>query len=135
MNSDAHQNGQVIDLYWALTPAVSGGVVDAVRTTLTKMVGELRATMPDFNAVPSEPAATNAVHFAVTGKQNKINVVAAQGESSVPAPSPEETSSGRMKAAAWVLGDHPKLHGPDATLTLEDHVDLLKDWLEDDPLR
>lgn len=68
------------------------------------MVGALRATMPDFNAVPSEPAATNAVHFAVTGKRNKINVVAAQGESSVPAPSPEETSSGRMKAAAWVLG-------------------------------
>ena len=42
-----------------------------------------------------------------------------------------------------LLAGHPlgrsgfvtKLHGPDATLTLEDHVDLLKDWLEDDPLR
>jgi hypothetical protein len=32
-------------------------------------------------------------------------------------------------------GSVTKLHGPDATLTLEDHVDLLKDWLEDDPLR
>ena len=104
MNSDGHQNGQVIDFYWALTPALFGGGVDAVRTTLSKMVGELRATMPDFNAIPSEPAATNAVHFAVAGKRNKINVAAAQGERSVPAPPPEETSSGRMKAAACVLG-------------------------------
>jgi hypothetical protein len=27
------------------------------------------------------------------------------------------------------------LHGAGLKLTLEDHVDLLKDWLEDDPLR
>jgi hypothetical protein len=42
-----------------------------------------------------------------------------------------------------LLADHPlgrsgfvmTLHGAGLTLTLEDHVDLLKDWLEDDPLR
>jgi hypothetical protein len=41
MNSHG-ENWQVTDLYWAMTPTLFGGVVDAVRTTLTKMVGELR---------------------------------------------------------------------------------------------
>jgi len=106
MNSDGHQNGQVIDFYWALTPAVFGGVVDAVRTTLTKMVGELRATTPDDADIPSE-IATNAMTFAVTGKRNKINFAAAQGSSQTPIPEEKESRRwGRIVATvvAAVVG-------------------------------
>jgi hypothetical protein len=106
MNSDGHQNGQVIDLYWATSPAIFAGVVDAVRTTLTKMVSELRATMPDDAEIPSD-VATNAMTFAVTGKRNKINFAAAQGSSHVPASEEKESRRwGRIVATvvAAVVG-------------------------------
>jgi hypothetical protein len=51
MNSDAKQSAHVTDLYRAVSPVLLVGVVDQVRTTLTKMMGELRATMQDDTAV------------------------------------------------------------------------------------
>jgi hypothetical protein len=90
MNRQEHLNAHVHRLYWGVSPVTLDGVVEQVRTTLTVMVAEIRDTMPDHAEIPSAEVATNAITFAVTGKRNKVNFTADQGEAKVPAAAPEE---------------------------------------------
>ena len=53
------------------------GLLDQVRTALTKLVAELRANTPG-GSEPSRQAADQAMHFVVTGRRAKVNVTATQ---------------------------------------------------------
>ena len=76
MNS--HQQGEkrVGRLYWRVDPVSLHGVVDRMRTTLTALTAEIRATMPDNSEVVPAPGAENALHVATSGNRNKITITA-----------------------------------------------------------
>lgn len=109
MNFEANNpSQQILSVYWALaTPAVRG-VIDQIRTALTKLVAELRATTPADQDIPSTAAANEAIHVVVTGKRNKINLTSSQASglgatasTTVAGPEPESgfwTTSRRIGA-------------------------------------
>jgi hypothetical protein len=68
----------IVSLYWSVAPAALRGVLDQIRTALTQLVAELRATMAGQEGVPSAEAADHAVQVIVTGKRSRVNVTAAQ---------------------------------------------------------
>lgn len=68
----------IMSLYWSVSPAVMEGVVDQVRTALTKLVAELRATMPSGVEVPSTEIADRAIHYVITGERNTVNISTTQ---------------------------------------------------------
>ncbi len=82
MNAENEQRGtrgQHIDrIYWAVSPTAFRGVVSHVRTSLVKLIAELRATTPEGHAAPSQDAADQAINFVISGKRAKVNVNAAQ---------------------------------------------------------
>lgn len=65
-------------LYWAVSPAAVRGVLDQIRTALTQLVAELRASMPADEAVPSAETANQAVNLVVTGERSQVHVTSAQ---------------------------------------------------------
>jgi hypothetical protein len=75
-----------------------------VRTTLAVLVSEMLANVPEGTVTPSAEVATHALHVAVTGKRNKLNVVAPQGGSTVTTAAPEEPRRWLRIAAAVVIG-------------------------------
>jgi hypothetical protein len=68
---------QVERVYWSAGTGVLCGVVDAIRTTLTELVAEIRAGMTVEDGVPSSELVGQAVQFAVYGKGNRITVATA----------------------------------------------------------
>lgn len=104
-----HEHGdpsqQILSVYWALATPTVWGVLDQIRTALTKLVAELRATMPAGQAVPSEAAADQAVQVVVSGKRSQANVTITQASgvgsatttttNPVPAQEPDGWSRGR----------------------------------------
>jgi AbiTii len=102
MNASGHWNGHIERIYWAVSPTALEGVVDQVRTALTVLVSEITANVPDGTVTPSSEVADHAVHVAVSGKRNKINLVASQGGSTVMT-APEEGSRRWVKVAGGVL--------------------------------
>jgi hypothetical protein len=103
MNSDGKQNGQVTDLYWAVSPILLVSVVDQVRTTLTKMTAEIRATMPDDAEGVPAAVATNSLHFAVTGSgtRSPSQLLRVQTSSRLPQMNP---GRGGELLAQWLRG-------------------------------
>ena len=98
MNAERGDPYQHIDrVYWSVAPVAVRGVVDHVRTSLVKLVAEIRAGTPEGDAVPSKAAADQAMTFLVTGKRARVNVNAAQASgtgssattSVAPTPEPE----------------------------------------------
>jgi hypothetical protein len=83
MNAREMGNGQIDLLYWGVAPSLLDSVVDQVRTRLTVMVAEIRATLPDNTEVIPTPVADNAFAVAVTGKRHKVTVTAAQGSNEI----------------------------------------------------
>lgn len=78
MNSKGDPSQQIISLYWNVSHAAIAGVLDQIRTSLTQLVGELRATMPGDETIPSAEAADQAVHVIATGERARVHVNAAQ---------------------------------------------------------
>lgn len=106
MNANHMANGHIERLYWAVAPVALEGVVEQVRTALTVMVAEIHAHLPEGAGTPPAEVATNAIHFAATGKRNKINFTATQGGSRVqPTPPPDDEQKPRhwLRMAATVL--------------------------------
>lgn len=64
-------------LYWQVSHAAIRGVLDQIRTALTQLVAELRATMSGDDDVPSADEANQAVDVVVTGKRANVNVTTA----------------------------------------------------------
>jgi hypothetical protein len=70
--------GHINSIYWQVSPTAINGVLDQIRTSLTQLVAELRATMPAEEAVPSAYEASQAVQVIVSGKRPKVQVATAQ---------------------------------------------------------
>ena len=94
MNRQKNLNGHLERLYWGVAPVALNGVVEQVRTTLTVMIAEIHANLPEGADTPPAEVATNAINFAVTGKRNKISFAAPQGGGSVMTASPEQSEAG-----------------------------------------
>jgi hypothetical protein len=61
MNHESgNPNLRLISLYWSVSPVAINGVLDQIRTTLTKLIAELRATMPQGQDVPTGEQADRA---------------------------------------------------------------------------
>jgi hypothetical protein len=73
---------QIVALYWAISHATIEGVLDQIRTALTQLVAELRASMPGGEDVPSAEVANNAVSVIVSGRRARANVTVAQASAS-----------------------------------------------------
>jgi hypothetical protein len=82
MNHEGRRPYQRIqEVYWSVSPIALRGVVDQVRTTLTALVAEIVATMPEGEDIPSSAVATQAVSVAVHGRKSSVTVNAAQASS------------------------------------------------------
>jgi AbiTii len=99
MNDTPYQS--IERIYYAIGTASVHGILDRVRTLLTALVAEMRHGMPDDAAVPSEEVATNAAHYVITGKRNKVIINNAQsggeGTSGIGPESEREPESPRWK--------------------------------------
>ena len=104
MNHQKNLNGHLERLYWGVAPVALNGVVEQVRTTLTVMIAEINANLPDGIDTPPAEVATNAINFAVHGgKRNKISFAAPQEGSTVTTASPEEEPRRWLRTAGAVL--------------------------------
>jgi hypothetical protein len=103
MNSQQEWSGHIERIYWAVSPVALDGVVEQVRTALTVLVAEINANMPDGTVTPPAEVATNAVSFAVTGKRNKIDFAAPQGDSTITTPTPEPEPRRWLRIAGAIL--------------------------------
>jgi len=70
--------GHINSIYWQVSPSAINGVLDQIRTSLTQLVAELRATMPADEEIPSADEADQAVHVIVSGERSKVHVTTAQ---------------------------------------------------------
>jgi hypothetical protein len=104
---------QIVSLYWAVAHAAIEGVLDQIRTALTKLVAELRANMATGEALPSPEAANNAITFVVTGRRNRINFTAPQAsgagasaevQSQAPEPDGSKFRTRSRRIGAFVVG-------------------------------
>lgn len=68
----------IVSLYWSVSHSAVRGVLDQIRTALTQLVAELRASMTDSDDVPSADAANQAVSVVVSGERSTVHVTTAQ---------------------------------------------------------
>ena len=82
MNYEMQGSGQTImALYWDVSVARLSGVLDHIRTTLVRLVSEMRATMSDDASIPSSEQAAQAVNVVLHGgKRHQVTVTAAQAD-------------------------------------------------------
>lgn len=82
MNYEMQGSGQTImALYWDVSVARIVGVLDHIRTTLIRLVGEMRATMSDDASMPSSEQAAQAVSVVLHGgKRHQVTITAAQAD-------------------------------------------------------
>jgi hypothetical protein len=99
-NHQMQTSGQTImALYWDVNTARIDGVLDRIRTTLVRLVSEMRATMPDNFSLPSSEQAAQAVNVVLHGgKRNQITVTAAQADRGATA---SIATNGAHKESAW----------------------------------
>ena len=83
----------IMALYWDVNTARIEGVLDQIRTTLVRLVSEMRAAMPDDASVPSNEQAAQAVNVVLHGgERHQVTVTAASG-SIIQADSPGATQT------------------------------------------
>lgn len=100
-------------VYWSVSIVALRGVMDAVRTALAELVGELRAGMAEGEQAPSAELAEQAFQIAVRGNKNRVIVTharASDGGPAIAAPQMSEseesgfwTTTRRVWAAIGVL--------------------------------
>lgn len=101
-NDNPYQH--VDSVYWAVAHAAVEGVLDQIRTALTVLVAEVRATSGHEGRVPTADSVNHAVSVVVTGKRSKVSVTSAQahsGTASIAAPTQPE---GEDESAFWTTG-------------------------------
>lgn len=88
-------------VYWAVGPASFHGVVEAIRTALADLVGEMLRVLPSEDETPPKELADQAVNFLNTGKRPTIilnNSQAAGGSTSTATLAPPKPE----KAESWL---------------------------------
>lgn len=107
MNAENDNPYQHIEaIYWGVSHAAVHGVLDQVRTALTKLVAEIRANTPAGQEVPSADAANQAVNVVVTGKRSTVNVTAAQASGTESKANADSSSTHRpaTESGFWTRG-------------------------------
>jgi hypothetical protein len=109
MNYELQGPGQTImSLYWDVSTARIEGVLEQIRTTLIRLVSEMRATMSDDASIPSAEQASQAINVVLHGgKRNQVTVTAAHADGGATAtiePPGELKESGWTKTATiWTV--------------------------------
>jgi hypothetical protein len=94
-------------VYWRVSAAGLRGAIDAIRTALAELVGELRAGLPEGEHVPSPELADQAIQVAIYGSRNRVTVTSATASDGAAASAAEPTevpSSARFWTASRRLG-------------------------------
>jgi hypothetical protein len=115
MNSQSDNPYQrILAIYWGVAHAAVRGMLDQIRTALTQLAAELRASMPRDQDVPSPETANQALNVVITGRRARVKMTTAQasGETatatsaSTNATSPDESGwwTRSRKIGAFVVG-------------------------------
>jgi len=112
MNHHLGNSAAVERVYWMVSTAQVRGIADVVRTTLVRLVAEMRSTMPTGVDQPSEAVADEATQVVVYGKRAKINIqnVSATGSGDVVVNQAGRLSTGAepesttRSVSYWVFG-------------------------------
>jgi hypothetical protein len=109
MNLEGPPGQHIISLYWSVAPGAIRGVLDQIRTAATKLVAELRRTMPAGQDVPTREQADRAVVFIITGERAQVhyNVATASGDGA--SASAAQASAEGATATATASGADPEL--------------------------
>ncbi|MEV7230931.1 hypothetical protein AB0M79_28520 [Polymorphospora sp. NPDC051019] len=109
MNYERSNQGAVVSrLYWSVSTARVEGVLDQIRTTLVRLVSEIRATMSDDASMPTPEQAAQAVNVVLHGgRRNQVTITTAQaGDGGIAhsQPAKERTESGWTRAqTVWTV--------------------------------
>ncbi|WFE38072.1 hypothetical protein [Micromonospora sp. WMMD998] len=109
MNYERSDQGAVVSrLYWSVSTARVEGILDQIRTTLVRLVSEIRATMSDDASIPTSEQAAQAVNVVLHGgRRNQVTVTTAQaGDGGIAhsEPAEERTESGWTRAQTiWTV--------------------------------
>ena len=100
MNHEMQGSGQTImSLYWNVNTARIEGTLEQIRTTLIRLVSEMRATMSDDASMPSAEQAAQALNVVLHGgKRNQVTVNAPQAASGGTA---SIQPAGEYKESGW----------------------------------
>jgi len=84
MNLEMQNAGQsIMALYWDVSISRLGGMLDQIRTTLVRLVSEMRATMSDDELMPSSEETAQAVNVVLHGgKRQSVTINAAKADNS-----------------------------------------------------
>lgn len=101
----------VTGVFWSVMPVTLHGIVEAVRTRLADLVGEMIRVLPSEDITPPKELADQAVHFVNSGERATIvvNTSMASGHStstataSPPTPAAEESWWKRLRKKGIVL--------------------------------
>ncbi|KOG60722.1 hypothetical protein ADK76_15015 [Streptomyces griseoflavus] len=112
-----HESGEpfqkITAIYWSVSKASVAGVLDQIRTTLTELVAEIRATVPEAETDPSKDVLGNALNVALHGSPKAritLTTSQSQGDSTIKNASASSDDDGdqpfwtRNKIAAFVAG-------------------------------
>jgi AbiTii len=100
--------GTIMALYWDVNVARIDGVLDQIRTTLVRLVSEMRAAMGDDSSVPSPEQAAHAVNVVLHGgKRNQVTVTTAQADkgasASIVVPGEQKESGWTKTQTIWTV--------------------------------
>ena len=100
--------GTIMSLYWDVNAARIEGVLDQIRTTLVRLVSEMRATMPGDSSEPSPEQAASAVNVVLHGgKRSQFTVTTAVADNaasaSVSSPTAHKESGWTKTQTIWTV--------------------------------
>jgi hypothetical protein len=115
-------------VYWCVSAATLRGVVDAVRTALAELLGELRAGTPPGQDLPSAEVAGQALQVVLRGSKHRVTInhaaAAEGGSATIEPPSPEQDGgfwTASRKIGAAIAGAATVMGAIAAVLALHPH--------------
>ncbi|MEU8076767.1 hypothetical protein AB0B31_15090 [Catellatospora citrea] len=99
------QGGGIERIYWSVSTSRIAGTLDQIRTTLVRLVSEMRATMSQDATMPTPDDAASAFNVVVNGgERNTITITATGRDSIAVAAAAPKSESGWTKASTiWTI--------------------------------
>ena len=110
MNHELQGQQTIMALYWDVNVARISGVLEHIRTTLIRLVSEMRVTMSDDTLTPTQEQAAQAVNVVLHGGiRNRVTVTTAQADNGAtasikPAAELKETGWTKTQTIWTVIG-------------------------------